>query len=180
MKRILPVDIVLMTEQYLSAMAELEKLCFGPRWTMTNFKRELESPSVIYFCAIYEDQIVGYLGYWKILEEAHITSVAVHPEFQGYHIAHALLCTMLDQCLEQKINWITLEVKETNIRAQNLYEKFGFSVLGRRKNYYQADRKDALIMWTENISNALYQQQLANLRSQTAFRVLTPVSQSSA
>lgn len=151
--------------QHLAETAALEKLCFGVHWTPTNFAKELENPRCHYYAAVdSRGRLMAYLGYWRILEEAHITAVGVHPDCRKRRIAQQLLCRMLDDCLEQQVNWITLEVKASNLAAQKLYEKFGFSVMGRRKNYYQAEREDALIMWTEDISQPAYQAHLQTLK----------------
>ena len=141
-------------------MAALEKVCFGAHWTPTNFHKELDNERCSYFVTRDADRVVGYLGYWQILEEAHITAVGVEPEYRKKKLAQRMLCYMLDQCTEKNIQWITLEVKASNIAAQKLYEKFNFAVMGRRKNYYQAEKEDALIMWTEKITAPDYQQLL--------------------
>lgn len=155
-----------MRPEHLAAVAELEHLCFGSGWTPTNFRKELDNPRCSYFVAQGSGRLAGYLGYWQILEEAHITSVGVHPEFRRQRIAQLLMCRMLEECAAKGIKWITLEVKASNIQAQNLYQKFGFAVMGRRKNYYQAEREDALIMWTEDVSESAFQQRLQALRSE--------------
>jgi len=155
-----------MLPEHVSKVSALEKICFGAHWTPTNFLRELENPRCHYFVTLKDQIPVAYLGYWQILEEAHITTVAVQPEFRKHYLAQDLLCRMLEDCLSKGVEWVTLEVKASNIAAQKLYEKFGFSVKGRRKNYYQAEKQDALIMWTENISDETYQALVQNLKSQ--------------
>lgn len=155
-----------MRSEHLAAVTELERICFGSQWTATNFRRELDNPRCCYFVAELPGHVAGYLGYWQILEEAHITSLGVHPDFRRQHVAQLLLCRMLEECAGKGIKWLTLEVKASNLQAQNLYQKFGFAILGRRKNYYQAEREDALIMWTEDISALAFQQRLQELRSE--------------
>lgn len=153
-----------MQTEHVTAVSDLERLCFGSQWTPTNFRRELDNPRCSYFVASTEGRLAGYLGYWQILEEAHITSVGVHPDFRRQRIAQLLMCRMLEDCAVKEIKWITLEVKASNLQAQNLYQKFGFSIMGRRKNYYQAEREDALIMWTEDISAPAFTQLLQTLK----------------
>lgn len=152
-----------MRPEHLTALSELERLCFGPHWTATNFRKELDNPRCRYLVSLNGSQPIAYLGYWQILEEAHITSIGVHPEFRRRRIAQLLMCRMLEDCLTHGIKWVTLEVKASNLQAQNLYQKFGFAIMGRRKNYYQAEREDALIMWTEDVSAPDYQARLAGL-----------------
>ena len=161
-----------MRSEHVQAVSALERVCFGPDWNITNFQKELDNPRCHYFVITEagSGKAVAYLGYWQILEEAHITSVGVDPDFRKQHLAQALMCRMLEDCRVQKIRWLTLEVKASNLSAQKLYEKFGFAIMGRRKNYYQAkrqeDREDALIMWTEDIEAQAYQQFLQSLRSE--------------
>ena len=149
-----------MKPEHVTQVAALEKICFGAHWTPTNFYKELDNPRCHYFVTVNADRVLGYLGYWQILEEAHITSVGVQPAHRKKKLAQRMLCYMLEQCTREGVEWITLEVKASNIAAQKLYEKFGFAVMGRRKNYYQAEKEDALIMWTEKISAPDYQRLL--------------------
>jgi ribosomal-protein-alanine N-acetyltransferase len=155
-----------MNPEHIARVAELEKICFGSQWTPTHFGRELENPRCHYFVILGNGKLLGYIGYWQILEEAHITSVAIQPEHRKHYLAQRLLCRMLEDCLEKGVQWITLEVKATNFPAQKLYEKFGFTVKGRRKNYYQAEKQDALIMWTENIGDENYRALLHKLKAE--------------
>lgn len=159
-----------MRTEHLKSVSELERVCFGADWTATNFQKELDNPRCSYFVVLEQGQVIAYLGYWQILEEAHITSVGVHPGFRKRRLAQALMCRMLEDCVAKEIRWITLEVKASNLQAQKLYEKFGFAIMGRRKNYYQAkrqeDREDALIMWTEDIATPAFQARLKELKGE--------------
>jgi ribosomal-protein-alanine N-acetyltransferase len=155
-------------ESHIPALRELELTCFGAHWAATDFKRELENPNSHYFILTAGSRVVAYLGYWQILEEAHIISVGVAPDCRKQRLAQRLLCYMLEQCITQGIQWITLEVKDSNVAAQELYAKFGFSIMGRRKNYYQADRQDALVMWTDNIATPEYAALLQRIQAETS------------
>lgn len=157
--------ILPMATQHVPAVSAIERSCFGAQWTATNFNKELDNQRCHYFVSLIEDKVVAYLGYWQILEEAHITAVGVIPKYRKQGLAQQLMIKMLNDCLDKSIRWITLEVKASNIGAQKLYEKFGFSVMGRRKNYYQAEREDALIMWTEDIAAADYQLRLEQIKA---------------
>lgn len=154
------IELSPLQSQDVPVLRDLEKECFGVHWTPTNFFSELENPRCYYTVARVDGAIRGYLGYWQILEEAHITSVGVTSAFRKQKLAQRMMCHMLDECRDKNVNWITLEVKASNVAAQKLYEKFGFKVMGRRKNYYQVDKQDALVMWTEDISTPEYQGQL--------------------
>ena len=95
--------------------------------------------------------LAGYAGCWHILEEAHITTIAIHPDYRKKNFGQALLTRIIDDCYKDLIKYITLEVRVSNTPAINLYTKYGFSSFGTRKGYYQDNNEDALIMWTKNI-----------------------------
>ena len=89
------------------------------------------------------------MGAWKIIDEAHITNIAVLKEYRGKKIGEALLKEMINTCKDNKINSMTLEVRVSNLVAQNLYKKFGFKFSGIRKEYYSDNKEDAIIMWND-------------------------------
>ena len=131
----------------------IEEASYGAHhWSAASFHNELSNELSKYFCAVTpENELAAYFGFWQILEEAHITTVAVAPQHRRKHIAEALLVNMINKCRENGVKYITLEVRVSNVPAQKLYEKYGFKSLGTRKAYYQDNNEDALIMWTENI-----------------------------
>jgi ribosomal-protein-alanine N-acetyltransferase len=154
------IKIEKMTPADIDAVLKLEKACFGDKWTSTPFASELERPDCSYFVVREGSNVIGYSGCWLILEELHITIMAVHPEQRRKKIGQRLLIKLLQEGNSNGAKWATLEVKASNIEAQRLYEKFGFTVKGRRKQYYQQDREDALIMWTEEIESPDYRQRM--------------------
>ena len=137
----------------INAVVEIEKESYGSHhWSKESFFNELSNDFAHYFCAFNEEgKLVGYIGTWQIIEEAHITNVSVKPEFRRRKIAEALLHYAIEHCYENGVKYITLEVRVSNEKAINLYTKYGFRSLGTRKEYYQDNNEDALIMWTENI-----------------------------
>ena len=142
-----------MQRDYLDDVMIVEEKAYGPHhWSKESFFNELNSELAKYYCAFNEKgELTGYAGCWQILEEAHITNIAVSPEFRRQHIAEALLITIIESCRKAMVKYITLEVRVSNAPAIALYEKYGFKSLGVRKGYYQDNDEDALIMWTENI-----------------------------
>jgi ribosomal-protein-alanine N-acetyltransferase len=94
-------------------------------------------------------QVVGYGGFWYIVDEAHISTIAAHPEWRGRGVGERLLAAMLERALDLGAVLSTLEVRVSNERAQNLYRKHGFEVVGRRKRYYRDNGEDALLMTVE-------------------------------
>lgn len=143
---------------HLDDIMEIEKGCYGAHhWSRDSFAQELNNPCANYVVAINEkNKCVGYMGIWKIFDEAHVTNLAVHPKFQKKGVAHLLIIASLDLCYREKIKYVTLEVRESNERAKKLYDSFGFKSLGVRKKYYQDNGEDAIIMWTENIFSEKY------------------------
>lgn len=132
---------------------DIEKDAYGDHhWSKESFLNEISNDLAHYFSAFDENgNLVGYAGSWQILEEAHITNIAVAKEFRRNKIGEKLLRKIIDSCYENKIKYITLEVRVSNKPAISLYEKYGFKSFGMRKGYYQDNNEDALIMWTENI-----------------------------
>jgi len=140
-----------LTENYLEEVIELDNLCFGGLWSLDGYKREINSPNselLILTQKIKEqEKIIGLGCFWAILEEAHLTILAIHPDFQGQGLGKLLLSNLLELAQKRGLERATLEVGENNEKALNLYQKFGFKIAGRRKKYYQATGEDALILW---------------------------------
>ncbi len=132
---------------------ELEELSYGKHhWSKDSFYNELKNKLAFYYCALDENKkLLGYIGCWHIFEEAHITTLSVHPKARRKKIAQALLMRLIDDCYGDRVKYITLEVRESNVPAICLYEKNSFKSIGTRKGYYQDNNENALIMFTENI-----------------------------
>lgn len=137
-----------MTIDDIENVLKVENDCFSTPWSRDSFVRELvENKIALYLVAKIENIAVGYIGVWKILNEGHITNVAVHSDYRGKGIATRLISELLSLCEEDGIDAFTLEVRRSNIVAQNLYKKFQFAECGFRKGYYQDTKEDAIIMW---------------------------------
>ena len=146
-----------MTHDDIDSILQIEELCYGAHhWSKESFQIELSNKISTYKCILNDNRCIGYIGFWKIMYEAHVTNVSIHPDFQNKKLAHRLILSMIDECYREKIKYITLEVRISNERAIHLYEKFGFKSLGVRKKYYQDNNEDALIMWSENIFDKKY------------------------
>ncbi|MNX77631.1 ribosomal-protein-alanine N-acetyltransferase [compost metagenome] len=163
-----------MTHDDLIDAVAIERLSFGERWSVQTFASELENPSSNYFVALDGDRIVGYAGYWLILDEAHITTIAVHPAERRRSIGEIMLQFLIEHAAKADAKWLTLEVRVSNDGARKLYEKYGFTALGRRKGYYQDDGEDALVMWTENIWQSEYRERFEHLKAALAARLGAP------
>ena len=115
--------------------------------------------------------IVGYGGLWLSVDEGHITTIAVAPEYRGRGIGELALNGLIDQALVLNADMLTLEVRVSNVVAQQLYLKYGFRPSGTRPRYYTDNSEDALIMWTESIHSTAYQERLQRLREQLFARL---------
>jgi ribosomal-protein-alanine N-acetyltransferase len=104
--------------------------------------------------------IVGYAGLWLMTDEAHITTIAVDPDFQGNGLGELLLIALIDRAKQIGARWLTLEVRVTNDVAQKLYEKYTFKEMGIRRRYYSDNGEDALVMWTDPIDSDTFQSTL--------------------
>ena len=135
-------------EKDILAIEELEKQCFATPWSYESLKYDIvENNRALYLVAEIEGEIVGYVGIWKIVDEGHITNVAVSPAYRRKHIASALLETLFRVTERAGVVQHTLEVRAGNEGAIKLYEGFGFKEAGLRKGYYEDNGEDAIIMW---------------------------------
>lgn len=142
-------DVIIREMRYsdLDELAVIEQASFSVPWTRGMLEEECFNSLARYRVIEYQGIIAGYIGMWHIMDEGHITNLAVRPEFRRRGFAGKLLQDLIDYAAENDINAITLEVRVSNIPAISLYESFGFQVEGRRKNYYADNGEDALIMW---------------------------------
>lgn len=129
-------------------IAAIEKLCFSSPWSLESIEYEIAVNNLaLYVVGEVDGKIVGYVGIWLIVDEGHITNVAVHPDWRRRHIGEAIIKTLIDVTEKNGVTAHTLEVRASNIAAQKLYEKFGFKADGIRRSYYEDNGEDAIIMW---------------------------------
>ncbi len=147
-----------LNKEDIDRVALIEAGAYGEHhWSKDSFYSEVNNKLAKYYTARFSNgEIVGYIGSWHIVDEAHITTLAVDKNYQRKHVAECLIVKMLEDCYNEFIKYITLEVRVSNLPAIKLYEKYGFKSLGTRKGYYQDNNEDALIMWTENIFSDEY------------------------
>ena len=145
----------------------IEPLAFGKfHWSKETFNKQISNEhSKFFVCGSNdpisnENKIIGYIGYWLVIDEGHITTVAVSPFYRRRHVADILLYSLINHAIKHQIKWLTLEVRVSNKSAINLYKKYRFKQLGIRKKYYQDTNEDALILWTENILTPEFQSTL--------------------
>ena len=170
MAELFTIKIKPMTQVDIDSIIEIEAAAYGEHhWSKESFFNELSNELARYYCAFDEnDTLIGYAGTWQILEEAHLTNIAVSPDFRRRKVGESLLATVINECRKNGVKYLTLEVRVSNSAAINMYEKYGFKSLGTRKAYYQNNNEDALIMWTENIFydkfKVLYEKNLEYLK----------------
>ena len=133
----------------LDEVMEVEQRCFTIPWSRYAFTCELRDNKLSrYIVARHLGNIIGYVGMWLILDEAHVTNVGVLPEYRGEGTGESLMRSLMSIAKDLGANKMTLEVRKSNYVAQNLYSKLGFEPVGIRRGYYQDNREDAVIMWT--------------------------------
>ena len=144
------VRVVPMTADHLDEVAELERICFSVPWSRNMLAEELDNLLSAFLVALDDnDKVVGYAGVQIILDEGYITNVAVRPECRRQGVAAKLLQVFLDFAKANKLAFLTLEVRASNYDAIALYGSRGFRSVGRRKNYYEHPKEDAIIMTLE-------------------------------
>ena len=144
------VRIVPMNGDHLDEVAELERICFSVPWSRNMLAEELDNLLSAFLVALDDSgRVVGYAGLQVVLDEGYITNVAVRPECRRQGIAGKLLQVFLDFAKGNRLAFLTLEVRASNYDAIALYGSRGFRSVGRRKNYYELPKEDALLMGRE-------------------------------
>ena len=147
-------------------MQEVERASFPVPWPANAFRHELtQNKNAHYIVAKEGDHIVGYAGLWLSLDEAHITTFAVLPDHRRRKIGERMLVALFDRAGRLGAEWLTLEVRASNLAAQRLYEKYGFRPAGIRRRYYSDNNEDAIIMWTERLADRTVRERVAKLRA---------------
>ena len=145
---------------------EIERQCFPIPWHESAYLTELSNRSAYYVVSKMLDKVVGYAGLWIIMDESHITTIGVDPDYRGRKIGEQLLVAMLDEALDRGARRVTLEVRERNLVAQNLYRKYGFIPAAIRRGYYTDNNENAIVMWINNIHDPEYRAKLLQLKQE--------------
>ena len=156
-------QIVSMTAEHVSRLAELEKLCFSEPWSEKSLTEEIDNPAACFLVAMQQDEVLGYggmhtvlgyggmhtvLGYGgmhTVLGESYVDNIAVFPEFRGHGVGRTLMEALIEKARENGGVFITLEVRTSNLPAIAMYRSLGFTEAGVRRNFYTEPREDALI-----------------------------------
>lgn len=161
-----------LTIEFLPDVVELDQRCFGGLWSLDHYQRELESPNsdLIILEAVSSNllrgkAVIGLGCLWAILDEAHITILAVDPNFQGQGLGKLMLHELLTIAQRRGLERATLEVRASNAIALHLYSKLDFRQAGRRRRYY-SDGEDALILWRSGLQTGEFTQRLGRFKQQ--------------
>lgn len=143
------IDYKLMDKYHINGVFQLSQESFNVPWSLQSIAAELNNPLAKYIVAedLSTNSIIGFVGVWIIAGEGNITNIAVHPKYRELGIGYNLLSNLITLCSDLNCYDITLEVRASNIAAQNLYHKLGFVNEGIRKKYYIDNNEDAVIMW---------------------------------
>lgn len=141
-----------MNESDLNRVAAIERECFSDPWSREAYFGILGNPSYAVWCAEESGQVIGFAAMQWVLDEGYICNIAVMEEHRRKGAAHRLIDALCKTAGEQNLSFLTLEVRESNLAARNLYERHGFRIEGRRKNYYQSPPEDAILM-TKNFED---------------------------
>jgi ribosomal-protein-alanine N-acetyltransferase len=140
------------SKEILTQIKAIDDACLGGLWSLQAYEQEIANPKSTLIALIADtEQVLGYGCLWRVLEESHITILAVQPDWQGLRLGHLLVWGLLKVAQDSGAEWTVLEVRESNQRAIKLYENFDFLEVGRRRGYYQATGEDALIMWRKGL-----------------------------
>src|SRR3954454_23246652 len=159
--------IVPMRVEHLPEVQAIEKASFTSPWPPHAYRSELEANRLAHYVVVQvDDRVIAYGGIWLMVDEAHVTTFAVHPLWRRRHVGDQLLLALLDVAVARRAHEATLEVRLSNLAARKLYEKFGFRPVGLRPRYYSDDGEDALIMTTDPLRDPPMRERLARLRAE--------------
>ena len=160
---------VLVSPMELADVASVEAIelaSFSAPWPPNAYRTELQTNRLAHYMVIrVGSRIVGYAGLWLMVDEAHVTTFAIHPDWRRRRLGERLLLALLDVALDRRAAEATLEVRLSNLAARRLYEKFGFRPVGIRPRYYTDNNEDALIMTTDRLDGGPMLGRLVRLRA---------------
>ena len=174
------IEIARMRRRHVRSVLAIEERVFPRPWSLALYLSELAQPdSRLYSVALANEEVVGYIGCMLIAGEGHITTIGVSPEWQRRHIGMRLLHTAASEARERGATSLTLEVRVSNLGAQELYRAFGFVPAGIRKNYYAEVNEDAIVMWANDVDSVEYGRRLDALgeRALAGTQDVPPVGQ---
>lgn len=146
-----PVLFAKLQASHIPEVLAIDKVVHSAPWTEQSFRNELTNPHSVFIVALSLGKVVGFGGAWLLVDEAHITNVAVEPSTQRRGIGEKICRELLDRSKQAGMICSTLEVRESNIAAIKLYEKLGFVQTNVRKKYYPDNQENAVVMWLHDL-----------------------------
>jgi len=140
-----------LADEHIEQILAIEKMSNGAPWSERSFRNEINHPNGTFVVAKDGGKVVGYAGSWFVVDEAHITTVAVDPDYRRRGIGRMLTIHLLDEAKAKGMACSTLEVRAGNEAAIKLYEQLGFVSTAKRKAYYPDNQEDALVMWLHDL-----------------------------
>ena len=135
-----------MTPQHLDGALKIENECFSHPWTRENLENELNNPTSVFYAALENDEVTGYIGMSTVIDEGYIFNVAVTESQRKKGTGSALISEIVTYCKKNNFAFVTLEVRQSNQKAISLYSHFGFIKVGERKSYYRDPEENAILM----------------------------------
>ncbi len=169
----------------IAEVMEIERRAFSMPWPMRAYEQEiLRNPNAHYLVLRPREvrttglvlpsprlPILGYGGFWLVPDEAHISTIAIDAPWRGRGLGELMFLALVEEAIALGASLITLEVRASNLVAQNLYRKYGLEVVGRRPGYYRDNREDALVMSVEHVRSPTYRERLEALKAQLWVRL---------
>lgn len=140
-------------EAHIAVILDIERRVNTAPWSEKSFRNELTHPHGYFLTVIEGGQVIGYGGFWMVVDEAHITTVAISPDYQRRGFGKKLMVELLNKAKDLGMACSTLEVRAGNEGAIKLYEDLGYTVAARRKAYYPDNKEDAMVMWLHGLAN---------------------------
>lgn len=160
-------DLARMRRRHLKRVMAIESTVYPRPWSLTLFLSEIAQRNTrTYLVARHGGYVVGYAGMMFTGREAHVTNIAVDPDYHGMRVGTSLLLALVTEGIARGAETLSLEVRVTNIGAQNMYAKFGFEVTSVRKGYYMETKEDAYVMIVEDARSTDYRLQLQRIRDE--------------
>jgi len=158
----LKLKLVEITVEDLPQIQVIDRACLGGFWSLEGYMQEIERPNSHLLAIMNTEKVIlGFTCLWAILEEAHITMLAVRPEYQRQGLGKYLVWGLLEKAACKGLEWATLEVRASNMGAIALYQKFDFEIIGTRPKYYEVTQEDAIVMWRKGLNKPDFSEVLA-------------------
>jgi len=167
------IEIVAMDHDHIDEVIDIDVEVYPKAWSRRLWHRELADPTRTHLVASDAGVIIGHGGIMHVLDEVHLTTVAVAPDRQGSGLATRLILALLDSATAAGSTAITLEVRAANRRAQRLYSRFGFVPSGVRRGYYSDPADDAIIFWLNDLDGVEIAQRLDRVRAELRSEVVS-------